>query len=64
MCDHPNDDFKTEPVNDLPDLLQQSKNSKNGLNSPTRGAFEKWLIEYRERLAKVLQDQTKNTNGS
>jgi hypothetical protein len=64
MCDHPNDDFKTEPVNDLPELLQQSKNGKNGLTSRTRGAFEEWLMEYRKRLAKALQDQTKNTNGS
>jgi hypothetical protein len=64
MCDHPNDDFKTEPVNDLPELLQHSKNGKNGLNSPTRGAFEGWLIEYRNRLAQVVQDETKNTKDS
>jgi hypothetical protein len=62
MCDQPNDDFKTEPVNDLSDLLQQSKNGKNVLNSPTRGTFEKWLIEYRKRLIKLLQDETRHTN--
>ena len=64
MSDFPNDDHKTEPVSDLAGLLQQSKNGKNGLKSPTRGAFEEWLMEYRKRLAKALQDQTKNTNGS
>jgi hypothetical protein len=52
MCDHPNDDFMTEPVNDLSDLLQRSKNAKNGLTSPTCAAIEEWLIEYRKRLVK------------
>jgi hypothetical protein len=58
MCDQPNDDFKTEPVNDLPDLLQQSKNGENGRTSQNGGAFEEWLMEYRSRLAKVLQEGT------
>ncbi|MGI9071030.1 MAG: hypothetical protein ACR2JB_06835 [Bryobacteraceae bacterium] len=57
MCDHPNYDFKTEPLRDLPDLLQSFKNGQNGLNSPTRGAFEKWLMEYRKRLAKVIEEE-------
>jgi hypothetical protein len=50
---------KTEPVSDFAGLLKPSKNGKNGLNTPTRGAFEDWLIEYRNRLAKVVQDKTK-----
>ncbi len=52
MCEHPNDDFKTDPVNDLPDLLERSKNAANELNSPTGAALEEWLIEYRKWLAK------------
>jgi hypothetical protein len=64
MRGHSNNDFKTEPVNDLPDLLEQSKSGKNGLNLQTGGAFEQWLMEYRKRLAKVLQDRTSNINSS
>jgi hypothetical protein len=60
--DQRNHDFKTEPVDDLIDVLQASKNGKNGLKSPTRGTFHEWLIEYRKRLAKVLQEETRNTN--
>jgi hypothetical protein len=63
MRDHPNDDFKIESVSDLPDLLQESKNGQNGLNIPTPGAFEDWLMEYQNRLAKVLRDETSNTGN-
>ena len=59
MCDQRNDGFKAEPLEDLLDLVQPSKNGKNGLKSPTRGTFfQEWLIEYRKRLAKVLPEET------
>jgi hypothetical protein len=63
MSDFQNDHHKTEPVSDLAGLLQQSKNGKNGLYTPTRGAFEDWLMEYRNRLAKVLHGETTNTRN-
>jgi hypothetical protein len=64
MSDHPNDDFKIEPVNGLPDLLQRPKGDENRTTPCTRGAFEDWLIEYRDRLAKILQDRANNINSS
>jgi hypothetical protein len=36
---------------------------RRGLNSPTRGAFEDWLMEYRKRLAKVIQEETTITRN-
>jgi hypothetical protein len=60
MSDFPNDNHKTEPVSDLAGLLQHFKNGKNGLNTATRGACEDWLMEYRNRLAKVLHGETTN----
>ena len=63
MPDFTNDNHKTEPVSDLAGLPQRSKNGKNGLNTPIRGAFEDWLMEYRNRMAKVLEDETTNTRN-
>jgi hypothetical protein len=63
MSDFPNDNHKTEPVSHLAGLLQQSKNRKNGLNARIPGAFENWLMEYRNRLAKVFQGETRNTRN-
>ena len=61
MPDDPHDDHKTEPISDLAGLLEHSKDRKNGLNTQTRGVFENWLMEYRNRLAKVVDGETKNT---
>jgi hypothetical protein len=60
MPDFSNDDHETEPVSNLEGLLQPSRNSMEALNTPTRGAFEDWLMEYRNRLANIAQDETKD----
>lgn len=63
MCDHRNDDFKKEPVRDFSDLLQHSsRTGANGRSTPAHGIFEDWLMEYRNRLAKVLRGETSNTS--
>jgi hypothetical protein len=59
MSDFPDDNHKTEPVSDLAGLLQQSKNGRNELNTRIHGACEDWLMEYRNRQAKVLQGETR-----
>jgi hypothetical protein len=58
MSDFPNDDLKTEPVSGLADLQQNSHTGNCGLNAPIRGAFQDRVMKYRNRLAKVLQDET------
>jgi hypothetical protein len=63
MSDFPNDDLRTEPVSGLTDLQQNSHNGNCGLNIPIRGAFQDRLMEYRNRLAKVLQDEATDTRN-
>jgi hypothetical protein len=63
MSDFPNDDLRTEPVSGLADLQQNSHNGNCGLNIPIRGAFQDRLMEYRNRLAKVLQDEATDTRN-
>jgi hypothetical protein len=59
-----NDDLKTEPVSDRAGQLQHLRESDHGLGTRIPGAFWEWLMEYRSRLAKVLQDRTTNTGNS
>jgi hypothetical protein len=60
MSDFSNDDHETERGGNLEGLLQRSQNSMEALNTPTRGAFEDWLMEYRNRLANIAQGETKD----
>jgi hypothetical protein len=59
MPDDPCDDHKIEAISDLAGLFQHSKHCKNGLSTRTRGVFENWLMEYHNRLAKVIDGETK-----
>jgi hypothetical protein len=57
------DSHKTEPVCDLADQLQHSGECNWGLKKAILPGFENWLMEYRSRLAKLIQEETKDTNG-
>jgi hypothetical protein len=57
----PNDNDKTESVSDPADRQQRSAKNSLGRNTPIAGAFADWLIEYRNRLSKVLADEGRTT---
>jgi hypothetical protein len=48
---------------DLSDQLQHSPKDNQGRNTPILPGFENWLLEYRSRLASILPDETRDTNG-
>jgi hypothetical protein len=56
MSDLANSNHTTESEGDL-DQPQLTEDGKNGANT----AFERWLIEYRRRLAAVHEEDTKRT---
>ena len=56
MSDLLNNNHKTESKCDL-DQPQAGQDDNNGVNT----AFESWLIEYRERLAGFLEEDSKYT---
>jgi hypothetical protein len=51
-----------EPVN-LVNTSEHTDKCSHGPNTSILSAFEKWLTEYRDRLATLLQENTNATGG-
>jgi hypothetical protein len=47
----------------LADQPEHTDKRNHGLNTLIPSPFEKWLMQYRDRLAKVVHDKTNTTNG-
>jgi hypothetical protein len=56
MSDLVNNNQTAAPANDF-DQPQLTVEGNNEVNK----AFERWLIEYRDRLAEALEEDTKHT---
>jgi hypothetical protein len=56
-----NDNHKAESVRNFADQQQHSCSGRpRGLETRIARAFENWLMEYQDRVANVLQDETTN----
>ncbi|MBI3407087.1 MAG: hypothetical protein HY040_01860 [Planctomycetes bacterium] len=53
----------TDRIPDAADRLDDTNNATDGTRRTKSPAFENWLIEYRHRLAKVLEGKTSETSA-